>query len=147
VVFRKSSESPIDCHSLDTEVICENSDWQVVVITTIKQPAFCTLLLPKQPWHSMSTLGDDEIASLANIISIISTRYDNLMMTYVDLTIDWYSTDDTPDTLHAIISPAPSTVDGMFGSQRFIVGDFTPEQTARRLRNLSDIHFRDIFSR
>lgn len=125
--------------------VCENAHWKIAVANNSKTAAFSTLLVPTKPTRQLAALNDDELTQLANSLAMISTRYDNLMMASVGLSIEWHSGTHQTDSIHAVISPIVSSAPGMFGSQRFIISDFTPEQTARRLRNLSDIHFRDIF--
>lgn len=129
-----------DQHAIE---VCENNDWQLIVPNNNKHDPFSTILLAKKPLSNLANMSREQINSLANIMAMLSTRYDNLMMASVMLSIEWVTTQTTD--VYAVISPVVGNQPGMFGSQRFIVSDFTPEQTARRLKNLSDIHFRDIF--
>ncbi|WP_371194842.1 hypothetical protein [Glaciecola sp. SC05] len=123
--------------------VCENNDWQLIVPNNNKHDPFSTILLAKKPLCNLANMSTDQVSSLANIMAMLSTRYDNLMMASVELSIEWASAQTS--NVYAVISPVVGNQLGMFGSQRFIASDFTPEQTARRLKNLSDIHFRDIF--
>jgi hypothetical protein len=125
--------------------VCENENWKIVVTNDSKATAFSTILVPTKPISQLATLSNEQVTHLANILTMISTRYDNLIMASVGLSIEWFSSSNRSDLMHAVISPIVNSAACMFGSQRFMVSDFTPEQTARRLSNLSDIHFRDIF--
>lgn len=129
--------------SMNTRV-CENNDWTVDAVQG-DSGAFATQVTCRRNIKDMAALSDELIGSLAAILTKLSTRYDNLMMSAVALNIDWRQQVKGSQTLCAIVSPEGTRRSGLFGIQRFIGSDFTPEQTARRLRNLSDIHFSDLF--
>jgi hypothetical protein len=145
VTFRENENSLKSSASESLIKVCENIDWQLAISTDYSVSDFSTLLIAKQDLHSLRDLNEDTISSLARIIAIISTRYDNLMMATVGLSIKWWSSKHEAQHLYATISPVISSQQCRFGAQRFMFSDFTPEQAARRLGNLSDIHFRDIF--
>lgn len=146
VSFNTHKNNLVINYTEDAINVCENADWLVAVPIKGEYPAFSTVIVSKKSLHNINALPEDAIASLANILAMLSTRYDNLMMASVGLSIDWYSSAIESNHLHAIVSPIASSETGIFGTQPFIISDFTAEQTARRLRNLSDIHYRDIFS-
>jgi hypothetical protein len=145
VTFREDENSLKSSASESLIKVCENRDWQLAISNDYNVSDFSTLLIAKQDLHSLRDLNEDTISSLAHIIAIISTRYDNLMMATVGLSIKWWSSKHEAQHLYATISPVISSQQCRFGAQRFMFSDFTPEQAARRLGNLSDIHFRDIF--
>lgn len=125
-------------------VVCENSDWQVTVSHSPTHP-FATRVQSKFPAATLSRLNTAQVNSLGHILTVLSTRYDNLCMSTVPLNIGWSNTYND-DYLMAIITPDIQAQAGLFAGQRFIGTDFSAQQVARRLGNLSDIHFRDIFT-
>lgn len=137
-----------DCTTTNTQdvstLVCENQDWTVHAIVT-DETAFATRLTAKRCATQLNSLSESETVSLASILAKLSTRYDNLMMADVALDLEWQQMTDHASVCSALIIPRGSESDGVFGVQRFIGSDFTAEQSARRLRNLSDIHFRDLF--
>jgi UDPglucose--hexose-1-phosphate uridylyltransferase len=131
---------------LDTRVVVQNEHWLVVVPFWAIWP-FETLLLPKRPVLGLPDLSEPERHSLATILRQLLTRYDNLFETSFPYSMGWHGapTDQDPYPhwqLHAHFYPPllrSATV------KKFMVGyellaeaqrDLTPEQAARRLRNL-----------
>ncbi len=134
-------------------VVCQNSDWLVVVPYWAAWP-FETLLLPRFPIKRMTELTEDTRQSLADIIQQITIRYDNLFECSFPYSMGWHgapfdqkSHDEW--TLHAHFFPPllrSATV------RKFMVGyemmaeaqrDITSEQAARRLRELSSVHYKE----
>lgn len=142
--FVELNEVTANQEQIESTIVCENQDWVVHSIVT-DETAFATCLTAKRRDTQLASLTDAETASLASILAKLSTRYDNLMMSDVALDLEWQRNTAQSSVCAAIIIPRGSEGDGVFGVQRFIGSDFTAEQSARRLRNLSDIHFRDLF--
>jgi UDPglucose--hexose-1-phosphate uridylyltransferase len=135
-------------------IVVENSDWLAVVPYWAIWP-FETMLVPKQPILRLPDLNDSERDSLADILKRLLTRYDNLFEVSFPYSMGWHGapTGEGGDynhwQLHAHFYPPllrSSTV------KKFMVGyemmaeaqrDLTAEQAAERLRNLSEIHYRD----
>ncbi len=133
-------------------VVVENQDWLVVVPYWAAWP-FETLLLPKFAIARMTELTQDKRDSLADMVKQITTRYDNLFNTSFPYSMGWhgapYDGEEHPEwTLHASFFPPllrSATV------RKFMVGyemmaeaqrDLTPEQAAQRLREASNVHYK-----
>ncbi|KAA3656698.1 MAG: UDP-glucose--hexose-1-phosphate uridylyltransferase [Calditrichaeota bacterium] len=133
-------------------IVVENEHWVVLVPFWAVWP-FETLLLPKRHVLRLPDLNDAERNSLANILKRHLTRYDNLFETSFPYSMGWHGapTDNNEYNhwqLHAHFYPPllrSATV------KKFIVGyemlsevqrDITPEQAAKRLQELSEIHYR-----
>lgn len=133
-------------------IVVENQHWMVVVPFWAVWP-FETLLLPKRHVLRLSDLKKSERNSLAGILKRHLIRYDNLFETSFPYSMGWHGAPtDAEDyrhwQLHAHFYPPllrSATV------KKFIVGyemlaevqrDITPEQAAKRLQELSEIHYR-----
>ncbi|XP_049807157.1 galactose-1-phosphate uridylyltransferase [Schistocerca nitens] len=135
-------------------VVIENSDWVVLVPYWAVWP-FETMILPRTHIKQMTDLTQDEIESLASIMKRLTTRYDNLFQTSFPYSMGWHGAPTGPYKgngdhwlFHGIYYPPllrSATV------KKFMVGyemlaqcqrDLTPEQAAERLRNLSEIHYK-----
>ncbi len=133
-------------------VVAENDDWLVVVPYWATWP-FETLLLPRRHVLRLPDLNDNERKSLAEILKLHLTKYDNLFEVSFPYSMGWHGapTDDGDYPhwqLHAHFYPPllrSATV------KKFMVGyemmsesqrDITAEQAAERLKQLSDIHFK-----
>ena len=139
---------------LKERIVCENADWVVVVPYWAGWP-FETLLLPKFAVSRMTELEQAQKATLADILSQITIRYDNLFNASFPYSMGWHGapfdgSDEHPEwTLHATFFPPllrSATV------RKFMVGyemmaeaqrDLTPEQAADRLRNVSPVHYKN----
>jgi len=114
---------------------------------------FETLLLPRRPVVQLPDLLDNERNSLAAILKRLLTRYDNLFETSFPYSMGWHGqpTDGAQHIhwqLHAHFYPPllrSATV------KKFMVGyemlanaqrDTTAEQAAARLREVSEIHYK-----
>jgi UDPglucose--hexose-1-phosphate uridylyltransferase len=134
-------------------VICENDGFAVVVPFWAVWP-FETLLMSKRHFASMEEFAGGEADLLADILRRITIRYDNLFETSFPYSMGFHQrpTDgrDYPEWhFHAHYFPPllrSATV------QKFMVGfellgnpqrDLTPESAARRLEELSEIHYLD----
>ncbi|MER2493028.1 UDP-glucose--hexose-1-phosphate uridylyltransferase [Catenovulum sediminis] len=133
-------------------VVCENDDWIVVVPYWAGWP-FETLLLPKFKVTRMVELSAEQKASLADMMSQITIRYDNLFNTSFPYSMGWhgapYDGEEHPEwTLHAHFFPPLLRSASV---RKFMVGyemmaeaqrDLTPEQAADRLRGLPTVHYK-----
>jgi len=134
-------------------VVVENDDWLVVVPYWAAWP-FETLLLPKFAVQRMTDLTSAQAETLADIVKQITTKYDNLFNCSFPYSMGWhgapYDGEDHPEwTLHASFFPPllrSATV------RKFMVGyemmaeaqrDLTAEQAATRLKELSDVHYKE----
>ena len=132
-------------------IVVEDDDWVAVVPYWAVWP-FETLLLPKNRQIShLSGLEVSEKKSLARILKALTTRYDNLFETSFPYSMGWHGSpygQPSPHwQLHAHFYPPllrSATV------KKFMVGfemlgesqrDLTAEQAAKRLRDLSEVHF------
>jgi UDPglucose--hexose-1-phosphate uridylyltransferase len=135
--------------------VVETEDWIAVVPYWAAWP-FETLLLPKFAVTRMEHLSEAQKRSLAVTMKKLTSRYDNLFECSFPYSMGWHyapyfkhgeATEHWQ--LHALFYPPllrSATV------RKFMVGyemlaetqrDLTAEQAAERLRNVSDIHFKD----
>ena len=134
-------------------VVIEDEHWLAVVPYWAVWP-FETLLLPRRHTLRLFDLTDAERDSLSHVLKRLLTKYDNLFETSFPYSMGWHGapTDDGDDShwqLHAHVFPPllrSATV------KKFMVGyemlseaqrDLTPEEAARRLRELSEVHYRE----
>ena len=136
---------------LEERIVVQNDHWMTVVPYWATWP-FETLLLPKRHVLRLPDLSADERSSLAEILRIHLTRYDNLFETSFPYSMGWHGAPGEGEAehwqLHAHFFPPllrSATV------RKFMVGyemlaepqrDLTPEQAAQRLRELPDKHYR-----
>jgi UDPglucose--hexose-1-phosphate uridylyltransferase len=133
-------------------VVVENEHWIAVVPFWAVWP-FETLLMPRRHVVRFPDLQDLERTSLADVLKRLLTRYDNLFEVAFPYSMGWHGApfdegDQSHWQLHAHFLPPllrSATV------KKFMVGyemlaeaqrDLTPEQAAQRLRDLSEVHFR-----
>ncbi len=134
-----------------TRIVCQNDDFLVVVPWWAVWP-FETLVLARRHMGSLAEFTDREKTSLADILSQITTRYDNLFETSFPYTMGFHQTptDGEPHAewhFHAHFYPPllrSATV------RKFMVGfemlgmpqrDITAEGAAERLRAVPTKHF------
>jgi UDPglucose--hexose-1-phosphate uridylyltransferase len=134
-------------------LILENAYWCALVPYWAIWP-FEILLLPRRQILRLPDLEDDERDSLAQILKSLLIKYDNLFETSFPYSMGWHGAptqagDYTHWQLHAHFYPPllrSATV------KKFMVGyemlaeaqrDLTPEQAARRLQELPEIHYRN----
>jgi UDPglucose--hexose-1-phosphate uridylyltransferase len=139
-------------NTLGERTVAANVDWLVVVPYWAAWP-YETLLLPKFPISRLTELDGPKTRSLADIISQITIRYDNLFECSFPYSMGWHSAPfdghEHPESqLHAHFYPP------LFRSssvRKFMVGyemlaepqrDITPEQAAEKLRGLPDTHYK-----
>ncbi|HXK62365.1 MAG TPA: galactose-1-phosphate uridylyltransferase, partial [Acidobacteriota bacterium] len=130
----------------------ENDHWQVVVPFWALWP-YETLVLPRRQVLRLPDLTPPERRSLAEILKRLLVRYDNLFQTSFPYSMGWHGAPTGEGEyghwqLHAHFYPPllrSATV------KKFMVGyemlgepqrDLTPEQAAARLRDLSEVHYR-----
>jgi UDPglucose--hexose-1-phosphate uridylyltransferase len=114
---------------------------------------FEILLLPTRPVSRLPDLTGAERTALAEVMSALLIRYDNLFETSFPYSMGWHAAPNGPEAaahwqLHAHFYPPllrSATV------KKFMVGyemlaeaqrDLTPEQAAQRLRELPAVHYR-----
>ena len=135
-----------------SRVIDENEHWVMVVPYWATWP-FELLLLPRRHVLRLPDLTPAERAGLADILKLSLTRYDNLFETSFPYSMGWHGAPlDAANydhwQLHAHFYPPllrSATV------KKFMVGyemlaeaqrDLTPEQAAKRLKELSTVHYK-----
>jgi UDPglucose--hexose-1-phosphate uridylyltransferase len=145
-------------------LVVENEHWLAVVPFWAFWP-FETLLLPRRHVLRLPDLDGSERQALADILKRLLTRYDNLFLTSFPYSMGWHGAPTGPESiepdgatfktegyahwqLHAHFYPPllrSATV------KKFMVGyemlaeaqrDLTAEQSADRLRSLSEVHYR-----
>lgn len=134
-------------------IVVSNDDWLVVVPYWAAWP-FETMLLPRFSVQRMTALTASQKLSLAKILKQITIKYDNLFNTSFPYSMGWhgapYDNEEHPEwTLHATFLPPLLRSASV---RKFMVGyemmaeaqrDLTAEQAAQRLRDLSDIHYKE----
>lgn len=132
-------------------VVAVNPLWLAIVPFWAAWP-FETLLLPRFPVRRLPELTRDERDALAAITTDLTTRYDNLFRTSFPYSMGWHGApfDANPDahwTLHAHFYPPLLRSASV---RKFMVGyemmaepqrDLTPEAAAKRLREVSPVHY------
>ncbi len=137
----------------EERLVVVNEYWTVVVPYWAFWP-FETLLLPRRHVLRLPDLSNDERDALADILKRLLTRYDNLFNISFPYSMGWHGApfgQDAPHwQLHAHFYPPllrSATV------QKFRVGfellseeqrDLTAEQAAQRLRDLPEIHYKNV---
>ena len=134
-------------------IVVINDDWLVVVPYWAAWP-FETLVLPRFIVSRITELNEKQKLSLADILKKITIKYDNLFNCSFPYSMGWHGApfdNQQHDewTLHASFFPPllrSATV------RKFMVGyemmaeaqrDLTAEQAAQRLRDLSDVHYKE----
>jgi UDPglucose--hexose-1-phosphate uridylyltransferase len=146
----------VDYANLEVErqerIIVQNDHWMAVVPFWAVWP-FESLILPRRPVKRLPDLNFDERRGLADLLKRLLTRYDNLFEIAFPYSFGWHgapfvSEDNAHWQLHAHIYPPllrSATV------RKFMVGyemlaeaqrDLTAEQAARRLQDISEVHYR-----
>ncbi|HEY3997998.1 MAG TPA: galactose-1-phosphate uridylyltransferase, partial [Candidatus Xenobia bacterium] len=132
-------------------LVADNPFWLAVVPFWAVWP-FETMVLPKRHLTALDDLDDEEKDGLADILQQVTIRYDNLFETPFPYSMGFHQrpTDGLPHLewhMHAHFYPPllrSATV------RKFMVGyemlgtpqrDITPETAAKRLRDLSSVHY------
>jgi UDPglucose--hexose-1-phosphate uridylyltransferase len=133
-------------------IVVENVHWLAVVPYWAIWP-FEILLMPRRHVLRLAELNDDERNTLADIMKRFLSKYDNLFQVSFPYSMGWHGApadegNYTHWQLHAHYYPPllrSATI------KKFMVGyemlaeaqrDLTAEQSAERLRELSDIHYK-----
>lgn len=134
-------------------IVVENADWMAVVPFWAMWP-FEILLLPRRHVLRLPDLTEGERDSLADIMKRLLTRYDNLFNISFPYSMGWHGApfgregDESHWQLHAHFYPpllrSASVKKFMVGYEMLAEGqrDLTPEQAADRLRDLSEVHYK-----
>ncbi|OCG40265.1 galactose-1-phosphate uridylyltransferase [Gilliamella sp. Bif1-4] len=134
-------------------IVVETKYWLAVVPFWAIWP-FETLLLPKIHIPQLTQLNDEQQSDLAIALKKLTSRYDNLFHCSFPYSMGWHGAPFMQDKndywqVHAHFYPPllrSATV------KKFMVGyemlaevqrDLTPEQAAERLRNVSDVHYKE----
>lgn len=134
-----------------TRIVVQNPHWLALVPFWAVWP-FETLLLPRRHVLRLPDLSEAERESLADILSRLLIRYDNLFETSFPYSMGWHGAPNDSSELshwqlHAHFYPPllrSATV------KKFMVGyellaeaqrDLTPEQAAHRLREPNERHY------
>ena len=155
----------VDYAQLEAErkerIVVENEHWLAVVPYWAVWP-FEMLLLPRRHILRLPDLTDDERDTLAEILKLLLTRYDNLFETSFPYSMGWHGapfgrevsrnvpTGNAPShwQLHAHFYPPLLRSASV---KKFMVGfemlgeaqrDLTAEQAAARLRSLPNVHYK-----
>jgi UDPglucose--hexose-1-phosphate uridylyltransferase len=135
-----------------TRIVCANEHWVVLVPFWAAWP-FETMVVPRRKVADLPALSAEERAALADALSRLNVRYDNLFRTSFPYSMGWHArpTDGAEHPywrLHASYYPPllrSATV------RKFVVGyeltaeaqrDLTPEEAAERLRESPERHHR-----
>ncbi len=115
---------------------------------------FETMILPRRPQASLNELTNGEIGDLADMLKRVVTRYDNLFSTLFPYSLGIHQAppkSSKTDYWHWHIHIVPPLLRSAT-VRKFMVGyellaepqrDITPEQAAKRLRELSEKHYRE----
>lgn len=139
--------------AIDERVVVKTEHWLAVVPFWATWP-FEILLLPRFGVRRMPELNATQQADLALALKQLTSRYDNLFECSFPYSMGWHGAPfDARATdgwqLHAHFYPPLLRSASV---RKFMVGfemlaeaqrDLTPEQAARQLRGLSDIHYRE----
>lgn len=135
-------------------IVCMNDDWLALVPYWATWP-YETMIIPKKRHiPRMSDLTDAERSSLAGIMKLLTTKYDNLFEVSFPYSMGFHGAPTGPDSdenhwqFHALYFPPllrSATV------KKFMVGyemlancqrDLTAEQAAAKLAQLPDKHYK-----
>ncbi len=134
-------------------IVAENEHWMVVLPYWALWP-FETLLMPKRHVLRLPDLTHEERNSLSDIMKRFLSKYDNLFQVSFPYSMGWHGAPSGEDDcsywqLHAHYYPPLLRSAAV---KKFMVGyemlaeaqrDITAEQAAERLRNLSDVHYKE----
>jgi UDPglucose--hexose-1-phosphate uridylyltransferase len=136
------------------ERIVVESDYWVALVPYWAAWPFETMVLPKIKLGRLTEMTQEVQADLAKTFKLLTTKYDNLFQCSFPYSMGWHGApfiNGEPDAywqVHASFFPPllrSATV------RKFMVGyemlaesqrDLTPEQAAERLRNASEIHYK-----
>lgn len=138
---------------LNERIVWQNDSWVVLVPFWAFWP-FETLLISRRPVPFVHDLTDDERTGLAEALSAITIRYDNVFETSFPYGMGVHQAPvNTPNIehwhLHLHFFPPllrSATVRKFVASYELFASlqrDSNPESAAERLRSLSGVHYRD----
>jgi UDPglucose--hexose-1-phosphate uridylyltransferase len=153
----------LDYAQLESEkqerIVVENAHWLAVVPYWAVWP-YELLLLPRRHVLRLPDLQDEERDSLADILKRMLTKYDNLFETSFPYSMGWHGAPFCSRDVAGNVSADHWQLHAHFyppllrsaAVKKFMVGfemlgeaqrDLTAEQAAVRLRELSDIHYKN----
>jgi UDPglucose--hexose-1-phosphate uridylyltransferase len=158
--YRQNKNGCLLCDYLSVElkqgerIVFENKDFAVLVPFWAVWP-FETIIIPKRHMSAITDMSQEEQKSFAKAIKRITTRYDNIFNIPFPYSsgIHQSSTDNIPHPdyhFHMHFYPPllrSATI------KKFMVGyemlanpqrDLLPETAAEKLRNLSDVHYKNV---
>jgi UDPglucose--hexose-1-phosphate uridylyltransferase len=134
-------------------IVCINDSFVSLVPFWAVWP-FETIIIPRRPHASINELTIAEVTDLADILKRTVTRYDNLFNTLFPYSLGIHQAPvraTMTDHWHWHIHIVPPLLRSAT-VRKFMVGfellaepqrDITPEQAAKRLRELSEMHYRE----
>lgn len=134
-------------------IVCINDSFVSLVPFWAVWP-FETIIIPRRPQASINELTIAEVTDLADILKRTVTRYDNLFNTLFPYSLGIHQAPvhaTMTDHWHWHIHIVPPLLRSAT-VRKFMVGfellaepqrDITPEQAAKRLRELSEMHYRE----
>lgn len=137
--------------AIQERIVFENDHFAVLVPFWATWP-FETLIVSKRPFGRITDMTDDEVASYADAIKRLTTRYDNLFNTSFPYSAGLHQapTDGQPHPeWHFHMHFYPPLLRSA-SVKKFMVGyemlgesqrDITPEKSAAMLRDLSEVHY------
>jgi UDPglucose--hexose-1-phosphate uridylyltransferase len=135
----------------DERIVCANDAFAVVVPFWATWP-FETLLISRRHVGTLAALSGAERDALADVLKRLTTRYDNLFEIPFPYSMGFHQqplrdSPQAPEHLHAHFYPPLLRSASI---RKFMVGfellgspqrDFTPEEAARRLREVGENHY------
>ncbi len=155
--YRDKNDSCLLCDyvakelSIQARIVLENESFVALAPFWATWP-FETMILPKKHVPDIAGLSEENRGDLADIMNKMSIRFDNLFETDFPYSMGIHQrpTDDDPhDEWHFHIHYYPPLLRSAT-IKKFMVGyellampqrDFTPEESARRLRACADVHY------
>lgn len=131
--------------------VAENNDWIAIVPYWAKWP-FEILLIAKDNIPNFTMLNDSSKSALADIINVITIKYDNVFQSSFPYSMGWHNapndlTNNRHWRLHAHFYPpllrSATVKKHMVGYEMLgeAQRDITPEQAAKILQDASEIHY------
>lgn len=141
-----------DAEAADGErLVFGNDEWLVVVPYWAVWP-FETLILPRRPAAQLPSLDITQRTALAEALRVLLIKYDNLFEHSFPYSMGWHGApfDEAPTDHWQVHAHAYPPLLRSASVRKFMVGyellaeaqrDLTPEDAARRLRELPDDHY------
>ncbi|XP_014224015.1 probable galactose-1-phosphate uridylyltransferase [Trichogramma pretiosum] len=135
-------------------LVLETQHWIVVVPYWAVWP-FETMVLPRRQFIRMQDMTEDEQKSLAAVMKVLCTKYDNLFKCSFPYSMGWHGAPTGPElkdyrhwTFHGMYYPpllrSATVKKHMVGYELLAQAqrDLTPEQAAEKLRVLPMVHYK-----